>query len=33
VDLWIDRRLPAGAVGFANERGERAVIESVKVSL
>lgn len=33
VDLWVDHRIPSGSVGFANERTERARIQSVKVSL
>jgi len=32
VDLWVDERLPQGAAGFTNERGERAVVKSVQVS-
>jgi hypothetical protein len=32
VDLWVDERLPQGAAGFTNERGERALVKSVQVS-
>ncbi len=32
VDVWVDQRLTAGAAGFSNERGERALIKTVQVS-
>jgi hypothetical protein len=32
IDVWVDQRLTQGAAGFSNERGERAVVKSVKVS-
>ncbi|MBM3752548.1 MAG: hypothetical protein FJW38_01030 [Acidobacteria bacterium] len=32
VDHWMDNQLAEGAVGFVNERSERAVVRTVKVS-
>jgi hypothetical protein len=32
VDFWTDSQLKTGAVGFCNERGERAKVESVQIS-
>jgi hypothetical protein len=31
VDVWTDSRMQEGSLGFSNERGERAMIRSVKV--
>ena len=32
VDLWTDEQLKSGGVGFLNDRGERAHIQSVQIS-
>jgi hypothetical protein len=33
VDVWTDERLKSGGVGFYNERGERAHVKSVQISM
>lgn len=32
VDVWIDNQIADGTVGFSNESGERALVDSVKVT-